>query len=111
MNVTCKSDVFEDNNGALTVATSPRITPQSKFFAVKLHFFKEHVKTDANPNGEIHIQKIDTKDQLADIMTKGLSAVKFQGLRDRLMGWDLSEPSPPKVKDSSVREKKSISFS
>ena len=34
--VTTKSDVFEDNNGALTVATLPRITPQSKFFAVKL---------------------------------------------------------------------------
>ena len=35
--VTAKSDVFEDNNGALAVATLPRITPQSKFFAVKLH--------------------------------------------------------------------------
>jgi len=36
--ITTLSDVFEDNNGALTVATLPRITPQSKFFAVKLHF-------------------------------------------------------------------------
>ena len=55
--MTTKSDVFEDNMGALTVATLPRITPQSKFFAVKLHFFKEHVKTESNPNGEIDIQK------------------------------------------------------
>ena len=67
--VTTKSDVFEDNNGALTVATLPRITPQSKFFAVKLHFFKEHVKTDSNPQGEVEIHKIDTNNQLADIMT------------------------------------------
>ena len=87
--ITTKSDVFEDNNGALTVATLPRITPQSKFFAVKLHFFREHVKNEQNPNGEIHIQKIDTVDQLADIMTKGLVEDKFKPLRDRLMGWDL----------------------
>ena len=88
--VTAKSEVFEDNMGALTVATCPRITPQSKFFAVKYHFFREHVKTEANPDGEIHIKKIDTKDQLADILTKGLVAAKFQPLRDRLMGWDLN---------------------
>ena len=87
--VTAKSDVFEDNNGALTVATMPRITPQSKFFTVKYHFFREHVMTDENPEGEVHIQKIDTKDQLADLMTKGAVERVFVPLRDRLMGWDL----------------------
>jgi len=89
--ITTLSYVFEDNNGALTVATLPKITPQSKFFAVKLHFFREHVKTAGNPNGEIYIQKIDTHNQLADIMTKGLVEQKFVPLRDRLMGWDLCE--------------------
>ena len=89
--MTTKSDVFEDNNGALPVTTLPGITPQNKFFAVKLHFFKEHVKTERNPNGEIDIQKVDTKDQLADIMTKGLVEDKFAPLHDRLMGWDLSD--------------------
>ena len=87
--VTTKSDVFEDNNGALACATLPRITPQSKFFAVKLHFFKEHVRNEQNPNGEVCIHKIDTLNQLADIMTKGLTQDKFEPLRDRLMGWDL----------------------
>ena len=76
--VTAKSDVFEDNNGALTVATLPRITPQSKFFA-------------DNPHGEIEIHKIETNNQLADIMTKGLVQDKFEPLRDRLMGWDLDQ--------------------
>ena len=87
--IVTKSDVFEDNNGALTVATLPKITPQSKFFAVKLHFFREHVKTESNPQGEIHIQKIESVNQLADIMTKGLVEAKFVPLRDRLMGWDI----------------------
>ena len=73
----------------MTVATLPKITPQSKFFAVKLHFFREHVKTESNPQGEIHIQKIESVNQLADIMTKGLVEAKFVPLRDRLMGWDI----------------------
>ena len=50
-------DVFEDNNGALTVATTPQITSQSNFFAVKLHFFKSHVCTTENPQGKVHIWK------------------------------------------------------
>jgi hypothetical protein len=103
--MTTVSDVFEDNNGALTVATLPRITPQSKFFAVKLHFFKEHVKTDQNPNGEILIQKIDTAQQLGDIFTKGLVEAKFVPLRDRLMGWDLI---PTKPDESDVHPRGSV---
>ena len=103
--LTTLSDVFEDNNGALTVATLPRITPQSKFFAVNLHFFKEHVKTDSNPAGEIHIQKIETTKQLADIMTKGLVEDKFVPLRDRLMGWDLNS-SP--ASESNVHSRGSV---
>jgi hypothetical protein len=89
--VVAKSDVFEDNSGALAVATMPKITPQSKFFAVKLHFFREQVQTEENPSGEVKIQKIHTKDNLADIMTKGLPLALFVPLRDKLMGWDLDQ--------------------
>jgi hypothetical protein len=95
--VNVKSDVFEDNNGALTIATLPKITPQSKFFAVKLHFFKEHVRTPQNPDGDVNINKISTTKQLADIMTKGLVPDKFVPLRDALMGWDLDDEGNPKL--------------
>ena len=37
------SKVFEDNNGALILASTPRMTPHSKHIAVKYHFFMEHV--------------------------------------------------------------------
>ena len=37
------SKVFEDNNGALILASTPQMTPRSKHIAVKYHFFKEHV--------------------------------------------------------------------
>ena len=34
-----KSTVFEDNQGAITIATSPHLTPTSKHIAVKYHWF------------------------------------------------------------------------
>ena len=89
--IVTKSNVFEDNNGALTVTTLPKITQQSKFFTVKLDFFREHVKTESSPDGEIHIQKIETLSQLADIMTKGLVEATFVLLQDMLMEWDLDK--------------------
>jgi hypothetical protein len=110
VDVVCKSDVWEDNNGALTVATMPKITPQSKFFNVKLHFFKEHVATEQHPDRPVRIQKIDTEEQLGDIMTKGLVYDKFRPLRDRLMGWDLDPRSPPrKHLHSGIKEGKEAS--
>ena len=37
------STVYEDNNRAIVVATSPSMTPTSKHIAVKYHWFRQHV--------------------------------------------------------------------
>ena len=37
------STIYEDNNGAIVVSTSPRMTPTSKHIAVKYHLFRQHV--------------------------------------------------------------------
>jgi hypothetical protein len=76
------SSVFEDNNGALILATTLCMTPCSKHIAVPYHFFHEHMAT-----GTIKIVKIATNDNKADIFTKGLDKIKFQALRKLLMGW------------------------
>ena len=70
--------------GALTLANLelPRITPKSKHFAVKYHWFREQLIP-----GEIEIVKVDTHNQLADVFTKGLSKDKFENLRESLLGW------------------------
>ena len=91
--VTAKSDVLDVNNGANAVTTLLRITPQSNFFVVKLHFFSEHVKTESNPQGEINIYKVNTVNRLGDIMINGLVEGKFRPLRDHLMGWALNQAS------------------
>jgi hypothetical protein len=76
------SSVFEDNNGALLLAQTPRITPRSKHIAVPYHFFREHVT-----NGTIQIHKVASDVNLGDLFTKGLDRIKFQALRKMLMGW------------------------
>ena len=76
--------VYEDNVGALTLAglEPKRMTPRSKHYAIKYHWFRSQI----GPR-KIKLLKIDTKHQLGDIFTKGLSREPFQRLRSMLMGW------------------------
>ena len=54
------STIYEENNGAIFVATSPRMTPTSKHIAVKYHWFRQHV------GKEFLIQKIESENLKAD---------------------------------------------
>ena len=76
--------IHEDNMGALTLANLEpgRITPRSKFYAIKLHWFRSKLK----PNN-IEIVKVETSKQKADIFTKGLARIKFKEIRLLLCGW------------------------
>ncbi|KAI2506683.1 hypothetical protein MHU86_7784 [Fragilaria crotonensis] len=79
---TVKCRVFEDNNGALLLATNQRITNRTKYFQVKWHFFWAHVR-----DGTIAIIKVDTQEQWADILTKGLNRESFERVRRLVQGW------------------------
>ena len=79
---TIKSRIFEDNMGAQQIATSPKMTPRTKHIAIKYHHFRSFVQ-----NGTVTIHSIDTKEQLADILTKPLVESSFCYLRRNLMGW------------------------
>jgi len=76
------SALFEDNQGAVTLANAPKMTPRYKHIAIPYHYFCEEVKKK-----EVEVKHISTDKQLADLLTKGLVEAKFEGLRDRLMGW------------------------
>ena len=75
------SAVYEDNNGSEVVSTSPRMTPSSKYIAVKYHWFRQHV------GKQIVIRKIESENQKADIFTKGLQGQIFVRIRKLLCGW------------------------
>ena len=79
---TIKCTLFEDNNGAIELATAPKMRPRTKHIALKYHHFREHVR-----NGTVKIQRIDTAEQIADIFTKPLPESGFEYLRKKLMGW------------------------
>ena len=79
---TVKCQVFEDNNGALLLATNQRITNRTKYFQVKWHFFWAHVR-----DGTVVIVKVDTLEQWADYLTKGLNRESFERVRKLVQGW------------------------
>ena len=78
--------IHEDNVGALTLAKleAARMTPRSKHYAIKYHWFREYV---SEPSNKVELVKVDSKHQLGDIFTKGLAAPSFILLRRLLMGW------------------------
>ena len=74
--------MLEDNNACLKFATMPKMSPRTKHMAIPYHFFRSKVK-----ELEIDVFHIDTKLQLSDQFTKGLSEDKFRNNRQVLMGW------------------------
>jgi hypothetical protein len=76
--------IHEDNVGALTLGQLEprRMTPRSKHYAVKYHWFREHL----GPRN-IDLVKIASGDQLGEIFTKGLGAIAYTRVRKQLMGW------------------------
>ena len=76
----CK--VFEDNSGALKMTRVHKYRPRTKHLNIKYHHFRNYVN-----HGEISVHKIDTKDQLADYLTKPVSQEILQHLRPKVMGW------------------------
>jgi hypothetical protein len=69
--VYCK--VFEDNAGALEFARLPKLRPRTKHINICYYHFCKHMQT-----GLIKNFTIDTKDQIADALTKALAQNDFQ---------------------------------
>ena len=79
-----RTTVWEDNDACRILANLEpgRSTSRTKFFAVKLHWFRSHLKPK-----QIEVKRIDSCDQKADLLTKGLGKLKFEQIRKLLCGW------------------------
>jgi hypothetical protein len=84
--ITFQTTIWVDNAGALILASLDpgQMTDRSKRYAVKYHWFRSHLK----PN-DIKVMKIESSQQKADILTKGLQATKFVEILKLLCGWCL----------------------
>ena len=82
-NVSHVSKVWEDNTGIQNLANSkgPLMTSRTKHIAIKYHWFRSLI------GPQIEILRIDTKEQRADIFTKGLTRFNFEQVCKRVTGW------------------------
>ena len=78
----CKA--WEDNTGTENLANSkgPLMTSSTKHIGIKYHWFRSKVQPNV-----IEINRIGTKDQRADLFTKGLTRFEFENKRFMIMGW------------------------
>jgi hypothetical protein len=77
------STIYEDNASCIAVATKEvHHMPRTKHIALKYHHFKDYLHS-----GAIHIVKVPTASNLADILTKPLTQVLHERLRLGMMGW------------------------
>ena len=78
-----KTAVWEDNDSCCILANLDpgRSTSRTKFFAIKFHWFRSHLK----PN-HIEVRRIDSCMQKADILKKRLGKMKFKEIRMLLCG-------------------------
>lgn len=79
--IECKRpiNVYEDNSGAINIAKYGNFTKNSKHIEVHYHYVHENVN-----EGKIDIVKVNSNDNIADILTKSLSREKYEKFRDML---------------------------
>ena len=80
MKFVSSATVYEDNNGAIFLATSPSMTPTPIHIYVKYHWFMQHV------GKEFAIRKIESENQKAYIFTKGLQDEILVRIRKLICG-------------------------
>lgn len=71
--------IYEDNSGAILIAKYGNFTKNSKHIEVHYHYIHENVK-----NKIIKVVKVESENNIADILTKALGNVKFIKFREIL---------------------------
>lgn len=71
--------MFCDNTSAINISKNPVMHSRTKHIAIRYHFLKEKVL-----EGEVKLEFVSTKEQVADIFTKPLPKENFEYLRMKL---------------------------
>lgn len=77
--------IFGDNMGSLALATNPTNHSLAKHIKRHYHFIRHSIE-----DGDINVSYVNTSDQIADVMTKGLGWEKH-GRFTELMGLEVME--------------------
>ena len=68
-NISTKTTDYEDNQSCIQLTNKPQFRDFTKHIAIKYHFFQEHIMKS---NGQMTVTYINTKHQIAEILTKAL---------------------------------------
>lgn len=86
--------IYQDNQSALCMAESGKLTKRSKHIGMRFYNIKDHIESK-----EIQLKHISTKKMIADMLTKPLSAAEFQVNRDKVMSKPTVEESIISIED------------
>ena len=78
--------IMEDNQAAITIATNQTTNSRSKHMDIRLHFVREVIR-----KGAVKLHFCPTDKNIADILTKAISKIKFNQLSLQLLGINKSE--------------------
>jgi hypothetical protein len=68
-----------DNQSCIKLSVNPMFNDKSKHIGIKYHFIRDVVE-----KGAVKLHYVATNEQVADVLTKPLSKVKFEYFRDKL---------------------------
>ena len=74
--------VYRENQGAITLAVSPKLQLRTKRIAINYYHFRSFVV-----NVDAKVKHVDTKEQITDIFTKLLDSYLLGYLHYNLNGW------------------------
>ena len=74
-----KTPIIGDNQGSLFLASNPVAEKRTKHIDIRYHHIRQRVD-----DGEVELLHAGTDDQIADILTKNLSHIKFNKHRENL---------------------------
>jgi hypothetical protein len=80
------TQIYEDNQACISMAENPVQHSRTKHIDVRYHFVREKVNLK-----EVKINYVESKENVADILTKGLERPAFKYLSSKLGMVDISE--------------------
>jgi hypothetical protein len=78
--------VHEDNTAAMQLATTRQLSSRTRYYATKLHFWWQWFDENSSGPHAVKIQRVETKLQDADYLTKSLPAEAHLANRLRVQG-------------------------